>query len=395
MPFFSHVPLAPPDPILGLSAAFAADPKKQKVNLGVGLYKNADLKTPILPSVKEAEMYLLSSEQSKEYLPIDGYRLFIDKVGEMIFGASFWASQQERISGFQTVGGTGALKVGGSFLREEVNHPILISEPTWPNHRGVFSHCHLQVRSYPYYQISSHTPEIDQMIEFLKQQAEGAIVLLHASCHNPTGKDPTFDEWKSILEIIQRRKLLPFFDCAYLGFGQGVEEDARAIRLFAEAGCELLIAFSAAKNFSLYGERVGALYIVSENQTTAQHVTSRVKQLIRTNYSNPPIHGAGIVRYILNTAAAKTKWMGELQEMRQRISEMRQRLSSKLPHQRFQHLKEGFGMFCFTGLDQAQVEKLKREFGIYMPPDGRINVCGLNQNNIEYVVQSIERAIES
>lgn len=387
MPFFSKVPLAPPDPILGLSAAYAADTRKHKVNLGVGLFKNAELRTPVLESVKEAEKFLLASEQSKEYLPIDGHKIFLDKVGELLFGKSFWENERERISGFQTVGGTGALKVGGSFLKEEADFPLLLPHPTWPNHRGVFKSCQLQVEAYPYYK--NNALEIDQMLDFLKRQTEGSIVLLHACCHNPTGKDPTVQEWKNILEIVQHNKLLPFFDCAYQGFGKGLEEDAHAIRLFAQAGCELLVAFSAAKNFSLYGERVGALYIVSDTSATAQHVSSRAKQVVRTNYSNPPLHGAAIVGHILQDAMLKAKWMTELQEMRQRINQMRHELSAQLTQDRFRHLREGFGMFCFTGLDKPQVDRLIADYGIYLPSDGRINVCGLNQNNIEYAVQSI------
>jgi len=395
MPFFEHVPLAPPDPILGLTAAYFADPRENKVNLGVGYYKDEMLRTPIMQCVKQAERVLLESEPNKEYLPIDGHKTFIEKVAEMVFGQAFWKKELSRIAGFQTIGGTGALKIGGTFCKEEVDRPIFIPVPTWPNHRGVFTGCHLRIDSYPYYDLKTHKLAWDLFLDFLEKREEGSIIVLHASCHNPTGRDPSMEQWKTLAEVMRRKKLIPFFDCAYQGFGEGLEEDAQAVRLFAESGLEMFVAFSAAKNFSLYGERVGALFILAQTATTAEHITSRVKQMIRTNYSNPPRHGVAVVAHILSDASLHAQWKKELHHMRERINRMRKELAERLIQQSkthdFQHLKSGLGMFCFTGLDEGQVERLRLEYGIHMPRDGRINVCGLNQNNIEYVVDSLLR----
>jgi aspartate/tyrosine/aromatic aminotransferase len=397
MPFFERVPLASPDPILGLTAAYLADARENKVNLGVGYYRDEMLRTPIMHCVKLAEQVLLESEPSKEYLPIDGHRAFLEKVGELVFGSAFWGKQHVRISGFQTIGGTGALKIGGTFCKEEVDGPIFIPAPTWPNHRGVFTGCHLRVDSYHYYDFKTRTIAFDSWVSFLETLSEGSVLLLHASCHNPTGCDPTFEEWKRLAEVMRRKKLIPFFDFAYQGLGKGVAEDANAVRYFAENGFEMFVAFSSAKNFSLYGERVGALFILTENSKTAEHITSRVKQMIRTNYSNPPKHGAAIVSHILCTPSLKEQWIDELNQMRTRIIHMRKELSQRLIKQSktidFRHLKSGFGMFCYLGLEGAQVERLVQEYGIHMPRDGRVNMCGLNQNNIDYVVDSILKVV--
>ncbi len=353
------------------------------------------LRTPIMQCVKQAERALVESEPNKEYLPIEGHKALVEKVGEMIFGPLFWKKERSRIAGFQTIGGTGALKIGGTFCKEEVNHPVFIPLPTWPNHRGVFSGCDLSIESYPYYDAKTHKLAFEAFLAFLEQREEGSIIVLHASCHNPTGQDPTMQQWKMISEVMGRKKLIPFFDCAYQGLGEGLDEDAQAVRLFAQSGLEMFVAFSAAKNFSLYGERVGALFILAESSAAVEHITSRVKQMIRTNYSNPPRHGAAVVAHILCDASLHAQWKSELHHMRERINHMRKKLADRLIHQsktrEFQHLKSGRGMFCVMGLDGLQVERLVSEYGIHMPRDGRINVCGLNQNNIDYVVDAIIR----
>ncbi len=393
MPFFERVPLAPPDPILGLTAAYLADPRENKVNLGVGYYRDEMLRTPILQCVKQAEKIFLESEPNKEYLPIEGHGALIDKVGELVFGESFWGKERGRIAGFQTIGGTGALKIAGTFCKEELDSPLFCPSMTWPNHRGVFAGCQLRIDSYPYYDAKSHSIPFDALCAFLEKREIGSVILLHASCHNPTGIDPSMDEWKMLASIMAKKELIPFFDFAYQGLGKGLVEDAQAVRFFAESGCEMFVAFSASKNFSLYGERVGALFIMGKTAKNAEHISSRVKQMIRTNYSNPPRHGAAIVSHILCDALLKNHWEAELSTMRERINNMRRELADRLMMQSktggFEHLKKGLGMFCFSGLEQAEVDRLRLEYGIHMPRDGRINVCGLNQNNIDYVVEAI------
>ena len=393
MVFFDRVSLAPPDPILGLTAAFRKDLRKNKVNLGVGLYKTEDLKTPVLNSVKTAEQMLLSSEKSKEYLAIDGEWLYLDQMGSLVFGEEFWTKQKGRIAAFQSVGGTGALKIGGLFLKEEVDHPIWISTPTWPNHRGVFLSCKLHVENYPYYDIKNHRTDFAAMLACFEALPPGTIVSLHACCHNPSGCDPTFEESKTLILLLKERQLIPFFDFAYQGFGCGIQKDAEVIRYCAQIGQEMLVAVSNAKNLSLYGERVGCLFVVAESAKIAEHITSRIKQIIRTDYSNPPMHGAEVVACVLGTPSLRCQWEAELKEMRERINRMRlelsERLSQRCPTVDFIFLKNGKGMFGFSSLSRTGVERLIAEYGIYMSADGRINVCGLNEHNIDYVVDAI------
>jgi aspartate/tyrosine/aromatic aminotransferase len=393
MTFFEKVELAPPDPILGLTAAFEKDPRPQKVNLGVGLYKTQELRTPVLGCVKGAEAALLDLEKSKEYLPIDGEPHYLERMGGLVFGKEMWSREKKRIASFETVGGTGALKIGGTFLKQEAEHPIWISTPTWPNHRGVFADCALKVESYPYYDFKRHQLDFKNMMGCFEKLPSGTIVVLHASCHNPTGCDPTTEEWKAICSCFKKNRLIPFFDFAYQGFGVGIEEDAEAIRHFLQNDLEFLAAVSNAKNFALYGERAGCLFIVSRSANIGEHITSRVKQMIRTNYSNPPMHGARIVASILENSSLKKKWEGELNEMRNRIHTMRKELNDRLMKKSksvdFTHLKKGRGMFAFTGLSKEQVERIIDQYAVYMTSDGRINVCGLNQDNLDYVVDSI------
>jgi aspartate/tyrosine/aromatic aminotransferase len=393
MSFFEKVPLVPPDPILGLTLAFHRDARQHKINLGVGLYKTENLRAPVLVSVKSAESLLLDSEKSKEYLPIDGDCHYLEAIGLMVFGKEIWSKEKERIAAFQTVGGTGALKIGGTFLKEEMENCIYISTPTWPNHRGIFSKCGLKVENYHYYDTKEHKIDFESLTTCLKKLTSGTIVVMHASCHNPTGCDPTSEQWETLCAIFKAKKLIAFFDFAYQGLGCGIEEDAEAIRLFIKNGLEMLIAVSNAKNFAIYGERVGCLFIVTESAKIAEHISSRVKQMIRVNYSNPPMHGEKVVSYILNTPSLHQKWESEIKEMRERIHMMRleltERLTAKSKGVDFSHLKRGKGMFCYTGLTKAQVDRMIEEYAIYMPSDGRINVCGLNQNNLDYVVNAI------
>ena len=393
MSLFDKVPLAPADSILELTIAFHRDPRKNKINLGVGLYKTEDLRTPVLASVKSAESLLLDLEKSKEYLPIEGERQYLETVGQMVFGKEVWAKEKGRISAFQTVGGTGALKIGGTFLKEEMENPIWVSTPTWPNHKGVFVSCGLKVESYHYYDAKSHQLDFENLTTSLEKLGKNSIVVMQPSCHNPTGCDPAPEQWKAVCTLMKNKKLIPFFDFAYQGFGRGIDEDAEAIRLFVESGLEMLIAVSNAKNLGLYGERVGCLFIVSESAKIAEHITSRVKQMIRVNYSNPPMHGAKVAACIFSTPSLCKKWEGELKEMRERVNALRldlnDRLVAKSKNVDFSHLKRGQGMFGYTGLTKTQVERLTQEYAIYLPNDGRINICGLNQRNLKDVVESI------
>lgn len=397
MSFFEKVPLAPVDPILGLPAAFQKDPRPHKVNLGVGVYKTEDLRTPVLECVKLAEAYLLENEQNKEYLPIEGMSSYLQRMGALIFGESSWNKEKNRIASFQTIGGTGALKIGGTLLKEEIDHPLWIPAPTWPNHRGVFSACGLKVNEYPYYNVGRHCAQFEEMQDCLQTLAEGSIVLLQASCQNPTGCDLTLEQWSILSTLFQQKRLIPFFDCAYQGLGRGMGEDVEAIRLFLQNGHEMLVAVSNAKNLSLYAERLGCLFIISASSKTSQHIHSRVKQMIRTNYSNPPKHAAATAAHIFEIPVLYQKWQDELSMMRHRIHQMRmilmQKLRDKIPQKDLSHLEKGIGMFGFLALQSSQVQQLIKDYGIYMPSDGRINVCGLNHNNIDFVVNAIKEVL--
>jgi aspartate/tyrosine/aromatic aminotransferase len=386
MGFFDAVPLVPPDPILGLSQAFAEDSRREKVNLGVGLYKDEELKTPILRSVQEAERQLIGHEVNKEYLAISGEPSYLEEMGQLVFEKKGWGSSKERIAAFQTLGGTGALKLGGTFLSEEIKTPLYLSSPTWPNHRGVFTHCSLAVDTYPYYDLKKHQVDVQGMLSCLESLSPRSVVVLHGCCHNPTGADLTPAEWQQLATLCVRKQLLPFFDLAYQGLGVGLDEDAAPIRMFLKQGLEMLVAVSNSKNLSLYSERVGCLFIVAKDSHRKEALLSRGKQMIRTNYSNPPSHGAKVALLVLRDPKLRALWETELCQMRQRLISMRTLLADKL---KLSHVQGGQGMFAFLGLNASDVEHLRSQYGIYMTSDGRINVCGLNDRNIDYVVEAI------
>lgn len=392
MVFFDAVPLAPPDPILGLTIAFQEDPRSTKVNLGAGIYKNESLQTPVMKAVKQVEIRLLESEQSKEYLPIDGDKTYINQIAQLVFGADFWKRESERVCGFQAPGGTGALRIGAAFLKKEMDGSLYIPNPSWPNHKGVFAAVGYSVELYPYYNFDDHCLEFEKTLAFFESLPSRSIILFHVSCHNPTGEDFSPNQWELLSEMCLKKQFLPFFDCAYQGFGRGIDEDVAPIRLFAAKQIEMVVAVSQSKNFSLYGERVGGLYIVSQNKTVSDHVRSIVKQVIRTHYSNPPLHGAKIVGQILQDDSLRQMWAQELEIMRMRISNTRKHLmealAKRMRGKNLHYMKLGNGMFCFTGLNKNQVETMVRDFGIYMTTDGRINICGLNESNMEYVAEA-------
>lgn len=388
MTFFDQVELAAVDPILGVQIAFAQDPRENKINLGVGTYKTADLKPLILDSVKQVEKILLDEELSKEYLPIDGDKVFLDKTQELVLG-----NIDEKVFVAQSVGGTGALRVGGDFLRCIGIKDIFLSNPTWDNHKRVFTHSGLNVGFYPYYDQEKKCFDFAAMASFLKQMPKKSALLLQGCCHNPSGFDPSFDEWQEILAIVKQREILPFFDFAYQGFGSSLNQDRSAIELFAKSGIEMLIASSYSKNFGIYAERTGAFFAVTKNKEAAKKVGSQIKVIIRGLYSNPPLHGAKIVSIILNNKSLRGEWESEVAAMRLRIEEMRDSLVTMLQTQGsdidYSFIRLQKGMFSYTGLDQTQVKQLIEKFGIYLPADGRINIAGLNNKNLKFVAEAM------
>lgn len=396
--FFDRIDAAPADPILGLNEAFKKDTRANKTNLGVGVYQNNEGKTVILDCVKEAEKILLEKEETKSYLPITGLPEFGRMARELIFG-----KDSEFVDGGKAVschcpGGTGALRIGADFIHQQnVASTIWISDPTWANHYQIATSAGLKFERYPYYDRANHNLAFDRMIETLSQAKEGDVVLLHACCHNPTGIDPTHEQWEIIAKFLAEKKLLPFIDFAYQGFGHGIEEDAYGVRTIAKYNPEFLIASSFSKNFGLYSERSGVLTVVSADVETALKVMSQVKIAVRTAISNPPAHGEKIVTTVLSDPTLRAKWEDELKSMRERIAKMRVLLSHKLKDAGagdFDFITEQNGMFSFSGLDKDQIEALKRDFGIYAVASGRICVAGINTNNIDDIVKAITAVVK-
>lgn len=394
MDFFEKVEKMPPDAILGLTLAYAADKRAEKVNLGVGAYKTTDLKPLILNTVKKAEQILIEKETSKDYLPIDGSREYVELTKHLIFGKLL-----PHIYGAQTTGGTAALQVGGAFLKEQGFKKIYISDPTWANHFRIFKYAGLEVHTYPYFDRKKHGFDFKGMMETLEQLEKGSVVLLQACCHNPTGFDPTPEQWQEICKLMKEKTLFPFFDCAYQGFGEDLEKDVASVRHFLKSDLQFALAVSHAKNFGLYAERAGALYFVCRDEDQAHRVGSHIKMVIRGLYSNPPCHGARIVSTILQDPELKEHWEKELTVMKERITEMRHALSSQLQtkstSRSFDFLARQKGMFSYTGLEKEQVERLISDYGIYLPKDGRINVAGLNTKNLDYVADAIIACCEN
>lgn len=391
---FAHVPLAPVDPILGLTSAFRQDPRPHKVNLGVGIFKDEHLQTPLLSAVKKAEELIWQQEKNKEYLSIEGDPAYLEQMGRLVFGDAVWLREKERVVALQTPGGTGALYVGARFLAEEIKGVVSISAPTWPNHRGVFSQGGISIHEYPYYDRDRGQVAVDQMVQALSILPELSTVLLHACCHNPTGLDLSSSQWDQVLTVVEKRGLLPFFDMAYQGLGEGLREDTLAIEKFMKSGKEMMVAVSNAKNFSLYSERVGALFIVCGSSKEREHVLSRVRQMIRVCYSNPPSHGAKVVAKVLEDPGLRSLFEEELKGMRERLCQMRHLLVEALsPIYPCKQVREGKGMFGFLGLSVAQVKRIIEQEAIYMPSDGRINVCGLTPQNLPIVMSAIKKVL--
>ncbi len=398
MSLFSAVEMAPRDPILGLNEAFNADTRTTKVNLGVGVYCNEEGRIPLLRAVIEAETIRVAQHASRGYLPIDGIAAYDQAVQKLLFGNDSPLISAGRVITTQAVGGTGALKIGADFLKQLLpNAVVAISDPSWENHRALFETAGFPVQNYRYYDAATHDVNRAGMLDDLNALPNGSIVVLHACCHNPTGVDLTPADWTKVLEVVKAKGHVPFLDMAYQGFGDGIDEDAAAVRLFAESGLTFFVSSSFSKSFSLYGERVGALSIISESKEESARVLSQVKRVIRTNYSNPPTHGASIVAAVLNSPELRVQWEAELAEMRLRIRGMREQmvalLAEKAPGRDFSFVGRQRGMFSYSGLTTEQVHRLRNEFGIYALDTGRICVAALNQSNIKAVTDAIVQVI--
>ena len=394
MSLFSAVQLAPRDPILGLNEQFAADTHPAKANLGVGVYFDDNGKLPLLQCVQAAEQALMSKQAPRGYLPIDGLAAYDSAVKALVFGAQAPAVQDGRVATVQTLGGTGALKIGADFLRQLTpSAKVLVSNPSWDNHKALFSRAGFEVAAYRYYDAARRGVDFEGMLADLNAAAAGDIVVLHACCHNPTGYDLSAAQWDQVIAAVKAKGLTAFLDMAYQGFGQGLAEDGAVIGKFAAAGLSFFVSTSFSKSFSLYGERVGALSVVCESKDEAARVLSQLKLTIRTNYSNPPTHGAAVVSAVLNTPEWRTLWEKELGEMRTRIKAMRQALADGLKAagvtQDMSFIVNQVGMFSYSGLSKEQMQRLRSEFGVYGTDSGRLCVAALNSRNIDHVCQAI------
>ncbi|MBA2814931.1 amino acid aminotransferase [Candidatus Pantoea persica] len=391
---FESISAAPADPILGLADLFRADDRPHKINLGIGVYKDETGNTPVLTSVKKAEQYLLENETTKNYLSIDGLADFARCTQELLFGAESSLIATGRVRAAQTPGGTGALRVAADFLAAQTGvRRVWVSNPSWPNHKNVFNAAGLEVCEYAYYDAEQYPLDFDGMLAALQEAKAGDVVLFHGCCHNPTGIDPTVEQWNQLAQLSLAKGWLPLFDFAYQGFARGLNEDAEGLRIFAAAHQELIVASSYSKNFGLYNERVGAITLVAADATTAETAFSQVKYTIRANYSNPPAHGAAVVATILSNQALRTIWEQELTDMRQRIQRMRQlfvnTLAEKGAARDFSFIIQQNGMFSFSGLTKDQVVRLQKEFGVYAVNSGRVNVAGMTPDNMSALCEAI------
>ncbi|KQP43416.1 amino acid aminotransferase [Pseudorhodoferax sp. Leaf274] len=398
MSLFSAVEMAPRDPILGLNEQFAADTNPNKVNLGVGVYYDDNGKLPLLECVQKAERAMMEAPKARGYLPIDGIAAYDSAVKNLVFGADSEPVKSGRVATVQGLGGTGGLKIGADFLKHlNPGAKVLISDPSWENHRALFTQAGFQVESYRYYDAAKRGVDFDGMLADLKAAAPGTVVVLHACCHNPTGYDITPAQWDQVIATVKAGRLVPFLDMAYQGFGQGIAEDGVAVAKSVAAGLTFFVSTSFSKSFSLYGERVGALSVLCQDQAEAGRVLSQLKIMIRTNYSNPPIHGGTVVASVLNTPELRALWEEELAGMRSRIKQMRIALVDKLKSAGVQQdmgfITTQVGMFSYSGLSKDQMVRLRNEFGVYGTDTGRMCVAALNSKNIDYVCASIAKVI--
>ena len=398
MSLFSAVEMAPRDPILGLNEQFGADTNPAKVNLGVGVYYDDNGKLPLLACVRAAEADMMKAPSARGYLPIDGIAAYDAAVKALVFGEDSEPVTSGRVATVQGLGGTGGLKIGADFLKKLTpGATVLISDPSWENHRALFTQAGFPVESYPYYDAAKRGVNFDGMLAALNAAPAGTIVVLHACCHNPTGYDITAAQWDQVVAAVKTRNLTPFLDMAYQGFGHGIQEDGAVIGKFVAAGVDFFVSTSFSKSFSLYGERVGALSVLCESKEEAARVLSQLKIMIRTNYSNPPTHGGAVVAAVLGNPELRALWEKELGEMRVRIKAMRQKLVDGLKaagvQQDMGFITEQIGMFSYSGLSKDQMVRLRGEFGVYGTDTGRMCVAALNSKNIDHVCQSIAKVV--
>ena len=398
MSLFSAVEMAPRDPILGLNEQYNADTNPNKVNLGVGVYFDDAGKLPLLQCVQAAEKAMMDKPAPRGYLPIDGIVAYDNAVKALVFGADSDVVQSGRVSTVQAIGGTGGLKIGADFLKKvSPNAKVLISDPSWENHRAIFVNAGFEVGTYAYYDAAKRGVNFEGMLADLNAAPAGTIVVLHACCHNPTGYDITAAQWDQVIAVVKAKGLTAFLDMAYQGFGHGIAEDGAVIGKFVAAGLNIFVSTSFSKSFSLYGERVGALSVVASDKEEASRVLSQLKIAIRTNYSNPPIHGGAVVAAVLGNPELRAQWEAELAEMRVRIKAMRQKLVDGLKaagvKQDMSFITQQIGMFSYSGLTKDQMVRLRNEFGVYGTDTGRMCVAALNSKNIDYVCAAIAKVV--
>jgi len=394
---FESLQAASADAILGLIAEHRDDPRAEKIDLGVGVYRTAGGVTPVLDVVKRAEQRLVDTQDSKTYIGTAGAADFNAAMQALTFGDPRY---DDRLTTIQTPGGSGSLRVAaGMIMRASPSASVWVSEPTWANHVPLLGGAGLKLRPYPYYDTERHVIKIDEMLAALREAPAGDIVLLHGCCHNPSGLDPSEDEWRAIAEVIVERELVPFIDVAYQGFADDLDRDAFAVRHMVGLVQEMIVSTSCSKNFGLYRDRVGTLSMLSADTATRDIVNSQVNNLVRTIYSVPPDHGAAVVSLILNDEELRRDWLVELAEMRERLKSMRTLLNDALivaaPGHDFSHLVRATGMFCFLGISAAQVARLKKDFGVYMVDSSRINVAGITPDNVTYLANSIAATLGS
>ena len=395
---FHHLDPMPDDPILGLNELFKADTRPEKVNLGVGCYLNEAGNLPLLDVVEEAEGRLAAKKLPHGYMPMSGIPKFCEDVKRLVFGEAAPAVTEGRITTVQTLGGTGALQLGAAFAHQYLGvAKALVSDPTWGNHIAIFKGDGLAVSKYPYLNATKDGIDFEAMMAALNEAEEGTLVLFHACCHNPTGIDLTHEEWREVLEVVKARGLLPFLDMAYQGFGDGLEEDAFAMRLFAASGIHFMAATSCSKNFALYGERVGALHVVCADKAEADTATTILKSLVRAEYSNPPAHGANVVAEVLGDAELVKSWKKDVVEMHDRIREMRRALeeAGRAEGADLSFATKQKGMFSFTGLTPEEMDRLREEFAVYGVRNGRICVAGLNHRNVGHVAKALAAILKA
>jgi aspartate/tyrosine/aromatic aminotransferase len=396
---FEHIQAAPPDAILGLTAAFREDPNPKKINLSVGVYQDSSGKTPILESVRKAGQLVLERQKSMSYLPIDGSPAYAAAVQRLIFGEGHEVEKSGRAATSHTPGGTGALRVAADLIHQLFpKATVWMTQPTWPNHPQIFAAAGVTTKSFPYFDAKTNSLAFDEAVAAIRQMPAGDVILLHGCCHNPTGIDPTPEQWIKLADEIYSRGILPLLDFAYQGFADGIEEDAAGLRAFARPGAELLVCSSFSKNFGLYCERVGALTVVGKDKARAATVQSQVKAGIRANYSNPPAHGAELVTTVLGDAELRKQWEKEVAEMRGRINGMRELLVKTLKAKGvpgdYSFITRQRGMFSFSGLTPPQVEALKQKYAIYIVGSGRINVAGITEQNVGPLCDAIAEVVK-